>query len=265
MSRILSILAVLWLCAAPAVAADPKPSATTIRWHGQSFFEIISKEGTVVVLDPHAIDAFGRYVVPKADLILCSHNHSDHTQLTSVDNYKKLQEKNLVFIGTKGDEKKTQEWVKIDGKVKDVKFYNVPLYHDDDKGMRRGKNSALVLEVDGLRVVHLGDLGHTLDDAQLKKIGKVDVLMVPIGGVYTLNGLLAQEVVKQIGPTRYILPMHYGVPGYTDLLDIKYFLEDNPTPVKKFPTTNELQVDSEDKPPKEAIIAVLNWEKKSDK
>ena len=122
-----------------------------------------------------------------------------------------------------------------------------------------------IIEVDGLRIVHLGDLGHTLTAAQLKQIGEVDVLMIPVGGVYTLNGLVAQEVVKQINPKRYILPMHYGVPGYEDLLSIKYFLDDNPAPIQRFPATNELLVDSDDKLPKEATIAVLHWEKKSDK
>ena len=116
-----------------------------------------------------------------------------------------------------------QEWVKIDGKVKDVKFKNVPLYHDDMQGLKRGKNSALIIEVDGLRIVHLGDLGHSLSEQQLKKLGEVDVLMIPVGGVYTLNGLDADEVIKQIKPKRYILPMHYGVPGYDDLLPHQVF------------------------------------------
>jgi L-ascorbate metabolism protein UlaG (beta-lactamase superfamily) len=269
MTRFLSIVAGLLLFASPVAAADAK--TTKIIWHGQSFFEIISKDGTRIVLDPHAIEAFGRNIVI-ADVILCSHNHTDHTQLSAIEpsNLKMLQEKKLVFIGTKGDDKK-QEWVKIDGKVKDATFTNVPTYHDDDQGMRRGKNSILIIEVDGLRIVHLGDLGHTLTDAQLEKVGvgKVDVLMIPIGGVYTLNGLRAQEVIKQIKPKRYIIPMHYGVKGYDDLLDIdkSKFLElDDPdlkVTVKRFAATNELEVDSGDKVPTTPIIAVLHWEKKT--
>jgi L-ascorbate metabolism protein UlaG (beta-lactamase superfamily) len=262
MSRILSVWVGLLLFAAPAAAADAK--ATTIIWHGQSFFEIISKSGTRIVLDPHAIEAFGRNTV-KADVVLCSHNHTDHTRLEVIENIKDLQKKNLVFLGTRGDDKK-QEWEKISGSLKDVKFRNVPLYHDDMQGMKRGKNSALIIEVDGLRIVHLGDLGHMLDDAQLKKIGEVDVLMIPVGGVYTLNGLDAQRVVEQIKPKRYILPMHYGVQGYDELLGIKYFLDGvEPKTIQRFPTTNELTVDSLDKPPKEASIAILHWEKKGEK
>jgi L-ascorbate metabolism protein UlaG (beta-lactamase superfamily) len=136
------------------------------------------------------------------------------------------------------------------------------------EGMSRGKNSALIIEVDGLRIVHLGDLGHTLDEAQLKKIGSVDVLLIPVGGVYTLNGLKAQDVVDQIKPKRYIIPMHYGVPGYDDLLtlDKTKFLDGVESKwIKRFPTTNELQIDSEDKPPAKPIYALLNWEKKTEK
>jgi L-ascorbate metabolism protein UlaG (beta-lactamase superfamily) len=273
----LSVLAGLLLFAAPAAAEDAK--ATKIIWHGQSFFEIVSKSGTRVVVDPHNIEAFGRNVVI-GDVVLCSHNHTDHTQLSVVDNIKDLQEKKHVYIGVKGDDKK-QEWVKIDGKVKDVTFKNVPTYHDDDKGMTRGKNSVLIIEVDGLRIVHLGDLNHLLTDAQLEQIGvgKVDVLMIPIGGVYTLNGLKAQEVIKQIKPRRYIIPMHYGVDVYDALLDLTRtkFIEFDPSddyfkmmPIKyfngldrKIDKTNELEVDSSDKVPMKPTIAILYWEKRS--
>lgn len=264
MLRTLSLVAVL-LLAVPAPAADGK--ATKIIWHGQSFFEIVSKDGTRVVLDPHAIEAFGRQTVEKADLVLCSHNHNDHTQLDVVGNIKDLQKENRVFVGTKGDGKK-QEWVKFSGKYKDVTYRNVPTFHDDVEGMRRGKNSVIVLEVDGLRIVHLGDLGHPLDDKQIEKIGEVDVLLVPIGGVYTLAGFHAKDVVAQLKPKRYILPMHYGVPGYDELLTLEksLFLDKvDPSVVKRYPMTNELDVDSSQAPPKEPIIVLLNWEKKAPK
>jgi L-ascorbate metabolism protein UlaG (beta-lactamase superfamily) len=260
MTRTLSIVAGLLLLAAPA--ADDK--ATTIIWNGQSFFEIVTKAGTRIAIDPHAIEQYGRNTVV-ANLVLCSHHHTDHTRLEVVENIKKLQEQKLVYIGTRENGMK-QDWVLYDDKYKDVKFRDVPLYHDDMGGLKRGKNTAIVLEVDGLKIVHLGDLGHLLDDKQLKKIGEVDVLMVPVGGVYTLNGIDAQRAVEQLKPKRYIIPMHYGTPVYDELLPLKHFLEDqDPKTIKRFPNTNELQVDSNDKPPKEPIIAVLHWEKKSEK
>jgi L-ascorbate metabolism protein UlaG (beta-lactamase superfamily) len=154
----------------------------------------------------------------------------------------------------------------------------VGTFHDDMAGAQRGKNGVLVIDVDGLRIVHLGDLGHLLRGEQLRKIQKVDdnprarhaidVLMIPVGGVYTINGLDAQKVVEQLKPTRYILPMHYGTRVYTDLLDLEktYFLDDqNMGKVQRLPRTNELTIDPKSKPPQQPIIAILNWEKKGQK
>src|SRR5262249_20280394 len=106
------------------------------------------------------------------------------------------------------------------------------------------------------------DLGHTLNRSQLKKIGPVDVLMVPVGGVYTLNGIDAQKVVEQLRPRRYVIPMHYGTRVYTDLLDLKYFLDEQKEDavVKKF-TTNQLTIAPKAAPPREPIVAILHWEK----
>ena len=79
------------------------------------------------------------------------------------------------------------DWAKIDTTVKDVHIRNVPTYHDEEEGAKRGKNSVFVVEAAGLKFVHLGDLGHVLTQKQVDRIGPVDVLMVPIGGVYTLT------------------------------------------------------------------------------
>jgi L-ascorbate metabolism protein UlaG (beta-lactamase superfamily) len=266
MSRTLSILASLALFAAPAAAADDT-KATSIRWHGQSCFEIVSKSGVRIVLDPHAIPAFGRKVIPNVDLVLCSHHHTDHTRLEMIDNIKELQKEKRVFIGTEEKDMR-QKYNEIKGEYKGVKYYNVFTFHDDVEGMKRGKNTVLVLELDGLRIVHLGDLGHRLTEQQIKKIGKVDVLMVPIGGVYTLNGIAAHDVIDQLKPTRCVLPMHYGVPGYPDLLNLNEtkFLDDvDPKLIRRYATTNEFLVDADAKPPKEPLFVLLNFENKKDK
>ncbi len=127
---------------------------------------------------------------------------------------------------------------------------------------QRGKNGVFILDIDGLRIVHLGDLGHKLSREQLRRLGKVDVLMIPVGGVYTLNGLEAQKVVAQVKPTRYILPMHYGTRIYRDLLGLEYFLDDQQMGTQRNFKSNELAIDPKSEPPKEPIIAILNWEKK---
>jgi L-ascorbate metabolism protein UlaG (beta-lactamase superfamily) len=252
MLRYLTALVAAAALAAGASAADKK---LTIRWHGQSFFEIISSKGTRVVTDPHAIDQFGRQSV-KADLVVCSHLHSDHTRLDVIENVKDAK----VLFGVKDDKgNKKYAWTNFDEKVNDVHVYSVGTFHDDEQGLKRGLNSVTVFEVDGYRIAHLGDLGHKLSDRQLEKIGKVDVLMIPIGGIYTLNGSDAKDVVAQIKPRFYIVPMHYGIKGtYEDLLTADEFLEDQDN-VRKDIAELTLDVPAPDKAPEKPQIVILRW------
>jgi L-ascorbate metabolism protein UlaG (beta-lactamase superfamily) len=254
MPRRCPALAALLLFAAAAPAADKK---VVLRWHGQSFFEIISTQGTRIVLDPHAIEAYGRKEVP-ADLVLMSHLHNDHTRTEAIPNIKQAK-----VINALKREGNRIDWNPVDEKFKDVRVQTLGTYHDSMAGLKNGKNGVLILDVDGLRIVHLGDLGHTLTPQQVRKLGRVDVLLVPVGGVYSINGLEAQKVVEQVRPRRYIIPMHYGTEVYSDLLDLKYFLDDQTMGVvQRFRGTNELDIDPKAAPPKEPIIAVLHWEKK---
>lgn len=232
-----------------AVSADPAKSLV-IRWHGQSFFEIESSAGTRLVLDPHTIEAYGRKAVV-ADVVLLSHLHNDHTQVEVVQNRSRAK----ILVGLQGTGKKI-DWNPIDEKFRDVHIHTVGVYHDNRGGMERGKNTIFILEVDGLRIVHLGDLGHLLTEAQLKRIGPVDVLMIPVGGVYTLNGADAKKVVEQLKPRQYIIPMHYGTEVYDDLLTAQEFLEDQKN-VRRFPS-NKLTLEVGAKPA-EPVVAVLSW------
>ncbi len=258
MKRMFAALALL-LAAALAAHAEEKPQIKII-WHGQSFFEIVSTAGTRVVLDPHAIPAYGRISV-KGDLILMTHLHSDHTQVQVVEDYRKVKTYNALK-DPKGDGRRV-EFIKIDEQFKDVKFRDVLCYHDNVGGLERGLNGVWVIEMDGLHIVHLGDLGHLLSDEQVKQIGPVDVLMIPVGGVYTINGSDAKKVIAQLKPKRYIIPMHYGTRVYDDLLPLDEFLDDQkPTLIKKFDNTNELTIDPTAEPPREPLIAILHWEKK---
>ena len=148
------------------------------------------------------------------------------------------------------------EWNLTDEKFRDVRFRTVGTYHDNSQGMERGKNAVFVLEVDGLRIVFLGDLGHILSPGQVKEIGPVDVLIIPVGGIYTLNGSEAKQVVRQLKPKKYIVPMHYGTKVYEDLLPADEFLDDQKN-VKRYPT-NKLELDPDFKPDTPQI-AILNW------
>lgn len=232
-----------------ALQAD-KPGKVEIRWHGQSFFELKTSKGTRIVFDPHAIEAYGRKSV-EADLVLMSHLHNDHTRLDVIPTRSRKDILGLKLVGKRWD------WNFLEETFRDVRIRTVGVYHDTMKGLERGKNAVFVLEVDGLKIVHLGDLGHVLTPEQVKEIGAVDVLMIPVGGIYTLNGSEAKKVVAQLRPTRYVLPMHYGTKVYEDLLPIDEF-KDEQKNVKVF-TGNLLTVDAESKPPAEPVVAILGW------
>lgn len=241
------------LAAALAVSPVAAQGKVTIRWHGQSFFEIISSKGTRIVTDPHAIEAYGRIHV-LADLVLISHLHSDHTQVGVIDN----REKAKIIYGLKVVGQR-EEWNPIDETFRDVHVRSLGVYHDNVQGLERGKNTIFIIDVDGMHIVFLGDLGHLLDPGQIRQIGPVDVLMIPVGGVYTINGSEAKKVVAQLKPKKYILPMHCGTDVFDDLLSPEEFLEDQKN-IKKFTATNELVVDPDFKPA-EPVIALLYWRK----
>jgi L-ascorbate metabolism protein UlaG (beta-lactamase superfamily) len=251
--RTLIFSAAVALAAAPAAAQEKK---LTLRWFGQSFFQLETAAGKKVVFDPHAISEFGIRNDIKADLILVSHLHNDHNTIESVQNHASAR----VFHGLKeGAKGRTADWNKIDEKVGAIQVRTVGSYHDAVNGMTRGKNTIFVVQADGLTFCHLGDIGHELDPATVKLIGPVDVLMVPVGGVYTINGEQARKVTAAINPRLYAVPMHYGVKGYDDLLTADEFLEGQKK-VKSYPLTNELVIPADLKADG-YTVAVLGWKK----
>src|SRR5438067_12205381 len=225
MKKLILIICVhLCLSAANISAAGGKQ--LSLRWFGQSFFVLTTTAGTRVVFDPHAIEQYGRPTV-EADLVLISHPHPDHVRLDSITNRanaKVIEGIKVMPPAAEGGPPRTT-WNPVEETFKDVKVRSLGTYHDMVQGMSRGKNTIFILEVDGLKIVFLGDLGHLLSEDQVKQIGPVDVLFVPIGGVYTLNGDKAKEVVAQLHPKRYVIPMHYGVRVFEDLLPPDEFLE----------------------------------------
>ena len=280
--RRLAVPLVLALLAA-AAAADDKPAnkpvekkpdedkgKLVIRWHGQSFFEVTSSKGTKIIFDPHNIEAYRMNLneeIIDADLVLISHPHSDHSALTTLKGYKDPKKFKQIW-GVKQD---TRDWNLVKEDFKDVKVQVVATYHDKMNGMSKGKNGVFVVDVDGLRIVHLGDLGHELSAAQVRRIkskaneddpGKpVDILMIPIGGVYTLNGLDAMTVVEQLSPTRNIIPMHYGTLVFDWTLDLKrsHFLDDVPPNRIDRMKTNKLVIDPKSPAPKEPRFTIMHY------
>ena len=229
MLRLLAAAVALAFAAGAASAQEAKK--VSVRWFGQSFFQIVSAKGTRIVIDPHAIPEYGRPVV-SADLVLLTHLHDDHTQVGVLENATAANKPEIVNGLNPKNRGKT--WNKVDMKFRDVHVRGVRSFHDEDGGMRRGKNTIFVIEVDGLKFVHLGDLGHPLEDSQVKEIGPVDVLMIPVGGIYTINGAQAKKVVQQLKPRLYVLPMHYGTKAYEDLPSAQEFIEGQKN-VRKLP------------------------------
>jgi L-ascorbate metabolism protein UlaG (beta-lactamase superfamily) len=251
MRRLFAALICVVALVGPA-AAQPKNKALTIRWFGQSFFQVETGDGTKIVFDPHSMTEYGRPTC-EANLVLISHEHDDHNQPEALTNSQKAKIiRGLVLKG------KRLDWNKVDEKFKEIRIRTVPSFHDPEEGMRRGKNSIFVVETDGLKIVHLGDLGHALEKEQIEAIGRPDILMIPVGGVYTINGEKAREVVKQLNPRLYILPMHYGTKVLDSVQDPEEFIEGEKN-VRKLTDSNTLTVPLDLKLERPTIV-LMNWE-----
>ena len=172
----------------------------TFKWFGQACFLIITSNNTKIVIDPVAMGDYGVPKEIKADIITVSHEHFDHNKVETVSG-------NPVVL--RGLTSGAKEFAKIDRTIKDVRIYTIPSYHDKVQGKKRGLNALFVFEFDGIRVAHLGDLGQTLSNEQIKKIGEIDVLMIPVGGKYTIYGEDADKVISQLKPKLIVFPMHF--------------------------------------------------------
>ncbi len=160
---------------------------------------------TQILTDPIA---FKGYHLPNGivpDLVTVSHNHPDHNRLDVVDGNP---------MELKGTTTNIQKVISIDKKIKDVRIYTVPSYHDPG---RHGMNAIFVFEFDGIRIVHLGDLGTTLSDSQIEAIGNVDILMIPVGGQFTISGATADSVINQLKVQSIVFPMHYKTEAFNSL------------------------------------------------
>lgn len=161
-----------------------------IRWFGHSCFMITSKEGKKIIIDPY-VNMLG-YKLPEleADIVTTSHEHKDHNNIDAVKG-------NFVHINGLGVF--SEHGIEIKG---------IHSFHDKVSGTKKGKNTIFNFKVDDINVCHCGDLGHILDVDQVKEIGDVDVLLIPVGGGYTIDAADAVEVMKQLKPI-VIVPMHY--------------------------------------------------------
>jgi L-ascorbate metabolism protein UlaG (beta-lactamase superfamily) len=161
-----------------------------IKWLAHASFLITTDAGIRIITDPYKTDESVRHgeIKETADIVTVSHGHNDHANVAAV--------------------RGNPQVVRASGMFKNIKIRTVLTAHDDSGGSQRGTNIIFCLEVDGISICHCGDLGHLLTDAQVRDIGKVDVLMVPVGGFFTIDAAAATRVCEQLKP-KIILPMHY--------------------------------------------------------
>lgn len=212
-----------------------------ITYIGHSSFKIKGKNVTVIT-DPYQTAETG-LKFPKhsaSDIVTVSHAHKDHNATEQIEG-------EPYIIAGPGEYE-----------VKGVGIVGLPTYHDAEKGQQRGRNTIYRIEVDGVAIVHLGDLGHELSNSDIDHLGTVDILLIPVGGIYTIDAKTAQLIINEIEPG-IVIPMHYK----TEVHDKKLFEEVLPleeflkimgkidlTPVSKFAV-------NKDKIPMETTVVVL--------
>lgn len=209
-----------------------------IYWYGQSCFKIKGKTATVVI-DPYDPEFTG-LKLPKdleAQLVLVTHSHKDHNFIEAVKG------DSLVISGPGEYEK---SGVSVEG---------IKTFHDKDSGAERGVNTIYHLVIDGINIVHLGDLGHNLSEEQSSLIDQTDILMVPVGGTYTINAEGASEVVSTLEPG-IVIPMHYKLPeGKSELSGVEPFLKE--MGAENLEAVPKLSI-TKDKLPEETTVILLS-------
>ncbi len=216
-----------------------------IYYLGHSSFKFKSKSATLVI-DPYDEEFVG-FKFPKnvaADAVLVTHNHPDHNHIQAVGNFPDQQK---LLINGPGEYE-----------VKGVEIIGIRTFHDNTKGNERGSNTVYHIKMDGVSLVHLGDLGHKLDEAEVDLLDGVDILFVPVGGKYCLNAQDAVSVVNQLEPS-IVIPMHYVTSkhdpkSYKDVAPVADFLKqigkESVVPAPKLSVTK-------DKLPEEMQVVVL--------
>ena len=209
-----------------------------IYFFGQAMFKLKGKTASVFI-DPYKSEFTG-LKLPKdlsANLALSTHNHDDHNNLEVISD-------TALKISGPGEYE-----------VNGVSVIGVSTFHDKEQGSQRGRNTVYNISIDGLNVVHLGDLGDKLNEEQIEEIGVCDILLVPVGSVYTIDAKIASDVVSQLEP-KIVIPMHYAMPGLKfELEPVENFLKEmgfeNVEPQPKLSITK-------DKLPDELQVVVLN-------
>jgi L-ascorbate metabolism protein UlaG (beta-lactamase superfamily) len=212
-----------------------------ITYIGHACFKIKGK-ATSLVVDPYDPEKLGMKL-PKleAEIVLVTHDHYDHNFIPGVKNYR-------LTIDSPGEYE-----------TNDVTIQGISVFHDSKEGAERGKNTMYLIEIDGFTVLHTGDLGHKLSKDTLEKIPSVDVLMLPVGGTYTIDDEVATDVISDIEPG-IVVPMHYSDPANklaSELAPLEKFLDEMGVKEKAI-KEEKLKVASRSDVPEETAVVVLD-------
>jgi len=215
-----------------------------ISWLGYSCFKIEEKvrgeESVTIVTDPYDKSIGLRLPKTRADIVSVSHQHCGHNNVEEV--LTATEEAPLVF-----DRPGEYE-------AKGVSLHGIGAYHDKKDGAVEGKSTMFHIEVGGINVVHLGDLGVMLSNQQIEKLGDIDVLLIPVGGKKTLDAKEAAELVRQLEP-RIVIPMHYKSEGVTEDLDgLEKFKKEMGDKAEVMP---KLKISKKDLPQEETKLIIL--------
>jgi L-ascorbate metabolism protein UlaG (beta-lactamase superfamily) len=170
-----------------------------ITWLGHSCFRLRGKDATVL-MDPCGKETGYSMNRPTADIVTISHEHAGHNNVSGVAGSPRVVQGPGEF------------------EIAGVLIMGIPTYHDGEKGEKLGKNTAYVLELDDVRVCHLGDIGHVPTPEQVEELSGVDILLAPVGGGTTINAAAAVETISLLAP-KLVIPMHYKTPAAKDDLE----------------------------------------------
>lgn len=170
-----------------------------ITWLGHSCFRIKGNQA-VIITDPFPPELGYSLGKQTANIVTVSHQHPSHSYVKDIGGEPKL-------ITGPGEYE-----------ISNVLIIGIDTFHDSVKGQSRGKNTVYLMEIDGVAVCHLGDIGHVLSDEHVEEMGNVDVLLLPVGGVSTINAAMAAEVIRKLEP-KAVIPMHYKTPMLNRELD----------------------------------------------
>ncbi|OGC51460.1 hypothetical protein A2982_02745 [candidate division WWE3 bacterium RIFCSPLOWO2_01_FULL_39_13] len=223
-----------------------------INYLGHSSFKISTKsltgEEVTIIIDPFDPKMVGLpFPVQKADIVITSHQHPDHNFTAGIEG---ISGEDYFLIDTPGEYE-----------VKGIRFECIQSFHDESDGKERGLNTITAIDAENIRIAHLGDLGAPLSKDQLESLDTVDILMIPVGGFYTIGAKEAIEIIESIEPS-VVIPMHYKMPNAPEQFKNLATLEDF---IKEFgaeaETKKEYKINSRSDLPQNITVVPLEVNK----